>query len=308
MQRVVFNAHYLAYCDDAADLWFRTIGAPLEAGEWDVMVKKATVTWSGAARVHDELVIDVAVRRWGNTSFDVGFDGRVGRAPGVQRRHHLRGGPHRHHRDGERARRLPGRRVLMARRRRLPRAFYRRDPRRGGAGAARQAPRARRGPPASSRSRPTAAPRTRAATPIGGMTRRNATMFGPPGGSTCTSPTACTGAPTPCAATTGEGVAVLLRAAEPVSGLEVMRARRPKARRDRDLLAGPARLCQAFDLTGAEDGADLVTASQGMTLVDDGVAATGRAPASAPASGCPPARTYPWRWCTPGSPHLSRPG
>ena len=81
MQRVVFNAHYLAYCDDAADLWFRTIGAPLETGAWDVMVKKATVTWSGAARVHDELVIDVAVRRWGNTSFDVGFDGRVGPEP-----------------------------------------------------------------------------------------------------------------------------------------------------------------------------------------------------------------------------------
>ena len=27
MQRVVFNAHYLAYCDDAADLWFRSLGA-----------------------------------------------------------------------------------------------------------------------------------------------------------------------------------------------------------------------------------------------------------------------------------------
>jgi acyl-CoA thioester hydrolase len=77
MQRVVFNAHYLAYCDDAADLWFRTIGAGLEDGAWDVMVKKATVTWSGAARVHDELVIEVAVRRWGTTSFDVGFDGTV---------------------------------------------------------------------------------------------------------------------------------------------------------------------------------------------------------------------------------------
>jgi len=37
MQRVVFNAHYLAYCDDAADLWFRSIGALLEGGEWDVM-------------------------------------------------------------------------------------------------------------------------------------------------------------------------------------------------------------------------------------------------------------------------------
>lgn len=81
MQRVVFNAHYLAYCDDAADVWFRAMGLALEAGEWDVMVKKATVTWSGAARVHDDLAITVAVRRWGTTSFDVGFDGAVGGDP-----------------------------------------------------------------------------------------------------------------------------------------------------------------------------------------------------------------------------------
>jgi acyl-CoA thioester hydrolase len=77
MQRVVFNAHYLAYCDDAADLWFRSLGAALEAGEWDVMVKKATITWDGAARVHDELAVAVSVSRWGTTSFDVRFDGTV---------------------------------------------------------------------------------------------------------------------------------------------------------------------------------------------------------------------------------------
>jgi len=77
MQRVVFNAHYLAYCDDAADLWFRTLGAALEDGAWDVMVKKATITWTGAARVHEELQIVLEVRRWGTTSFDVGFDGTV---------------------------------------------------------------------------------------------------------------------------------------------------------------------------------------------------------------------------------------
>lgn len=81
MQRVVFNAHYLAYCDDAADVWFRSLGASLEGGDWDVMVKKATITWSGAARVHDDLAITVAVRRWGTTSFDVGFDGSVGEMP-----------------------------------------------------------------------------------------------------------------------------------------------------------------------------------------------------------------------------------
>ena len=79
MQRVVFNAHYLAYCDDAADLWFRSIGALLEGGEWDVMVKKATITWDGAARVHDDLTIAVSVSRWGTTSFDVRFEGNVDR-------------------------------------------------------------------------------------------------------------------------------------------------------------------------------------------------------------------------------------
>ena len=45
------------------------------------MVKKAAITWTGAARIHDELVIAVAVRRWGTTSFDVGFDGSVDGQP-----------------------------------------------------------------------------------------------------------------------------------------------------------------------------------------------------------------------------------
>jgi acyl-CoA thioester hydrolase len=81
MQRVVFNAHYLAYCDDAADLWFRSLGATLEEGDWDVMVKKATITWSGGARVHDDLAIAVSISRWGTTSFDVRFVGTVGDRP-----------------------------------------------------------------------------------------------------------------------------------------------------------------------------------------------------------------------------------
>ena len=81
MQQVVFNAHYLAYCDDAADLWFRAIDADLEGGGWDVMVKKVIVTWSGAARLHDELAIDLTVPRWGDTSFDVRFVGTVAEAP-----------------------------------------------------------------------------------------------------------------------------------------------------------------------------------------------------------------------------------
>jgi len=81
MQRVVFNANYLAYCDDAADCWLRQLGAELEDGAWEVMVKKATITWDGGARVHDDLAIAVYVSRWGTSSFDVRFDGTVESAP-----------------------------------------------------------------------------------------------------------------------------------------------------------------------------------------------------------------------------------
>lgn len=77
MQRVVFNAHYLAYCDDACERWFAVRQVDMEGAGWDCMLKKATIEWAGTATVHDELDIEVAVRRWGNTSFDVGFDGSV---------------------------------------------------------------------------------------------------------------------------------------------------------------------------------------------------------------------------------------
>jgi acyl-CoA thioester hydrolase len=77
MQRVVFNAHYLAYCDDAVERWLAHCGVNVFEHGWDFMLKKATIEWAGAAGVHDELAIAVSVARWGNTSFDVGFDGQV---------------------------------------------------------------------------------------------------------------------------------------------------------------------------------------------------------------------------------------
>jgi acyl-CoA thioester hydrolase len=81
MQRVVFNAHYLAYCDDAVEHWFAARGVRVADAGWDFMLKKATIEWAGAATVRDELVIEVAATRWGNTSFDVGFEGTVDGAP-----------------------------------------------------------------------------------------------------------------------------------------------------------------------------------------------------------------------------------
>lgn len=55
-----------------------------------------------------------------------------------------------------------------------------------------------------------------------------------------------------------EGVAgcVLIRAAEPLLGLELMRRRRPQARSDRELASGPGRLTRAFGIDRRLNGAD----------------------------------------------------
>ncbi len=56
----------------------------------------------------------------------------------------------------------------------------------------------------------------------------------------------------------GEAAAVLIRAARPISGQGVMAERRPKARRDEDLLSGPGKLAAAFDVTGKLNQIDLL--------------------------------------------------
>jgi YbgC/YbaW family acyl-CoA thioester hydrolase len=81
MQRHVFNAHYLAYVDDACDTWFRSVLGDYEPLGFDMVLKRADITWQGGATFGDVLAIDVAVRRWGTTSFDVGFEGSVGERP-----------------------------------------------------------------------------------------------------------------------------------------------------------------------------------------------------------------------------------
>jgi DNA-3-methyladenine glycosylase len=58
-----------------------------------------------------------------------------------------------------------------------------------------------------------------------------------------------------------DGVAVLIRALEPVEGIEAMNRRRLKARRETDLCSGPGKLTQALGIDRALDGMDLRTSN-----------------------------------------------
>ena len=82
MQKVVFNAHYMAYCDDAIDSWFRSAltpdGSSFESIGFDFMLKTATISWDGPLRFGDTAVLSCAISRWGSASFDATIVGSVG--------------------------------------------------------------------------------------------------------------------------------------------------------------------------------------------------------------------------------------
>lgn len=69
----------------------------------------------------------------------------------------------------------------------------------------------------------------------------------------------------------GEASAVLLRALEPIEGLEVMRRARGPGRggvprADQELCSGPGKLCQALSIDRSLDGADLTTGKAGLWI------------------------------------------
>jgi acyl-CoA thioester hydrolase len=79
-QRVMHNANYLAYVDDAIDTWYRSALGDFESADvpFDFMVKKVTVEWYSPAFLGDEVDCECRVSRWGTTSLDVEIAGSVG--------------------------------------------------------------------------------------------------------------------------------------------------------------------------------------------------------------------------------------
>jgi DNA-3-methyladenine glycosylase len=92
----------------------------------------------------------------------------------------------------------------------------------------------------------------------------------------------------------GVGSAVLLRAVDPIDGLETMRERRGGRRR---LADGPAKLCQAFAIGPEHNGTDLCRGS-GVGLYDDGTPPPAE-PLVGPRVGISKATETPWRWRLP---------
>ncbi|MEM9802290.1 MAG: DNA-3-methyladenine glycosylase [Planctomycetota bacterium] len=65
----------------------------------------------------------------------------------------------------------------------------------------------------------------------------------------------------------GDGEAVLVRALEPLDGIDAMQRRRGERVRERDLARGPGRLAQAFGITRDVDGIDLCDPGAPVRLV-----------------------------------------
>jgi len=64
----------------------------------------------------------------------------------------------------------------------------------------------------------------------------------------------------------GRAAGILIRAAEPLVGFETFRQRRPKAKRDEDLLSGPGKLTAAFAIGPQDNGFNLFDGSYELSI------------------------------------------
>ena len=134
-----------------------------------------------------------------------------------------------------------------------------------------------------------------------GLTERTRTLFGPPGHAYVYFSYGIHSLLNAVAEPEGTGAAVLIRALEPVDGLDVMRRRRG-VERATELCSGPAKLTQALEIGLSLNGSSLLDGpievlereSQPRIAIGERIGIT-------------KAADLPWRFCDAGSAHVSRP-
>jgi DNA-3-methyladenine glycosylase len=137
-----------------------------------------------------------------------------------------------------------------------------------------------------------------------GLTERTSTLFGPPGVAYVYRSYGIHALLNAVCDAEGVGAAVLIRALEPISGVELMRARRG-VQAERMLCSGPGKLTQALDVELHHNRSDLIAGpiviSERPPGWRDVEIATDRR------IGITRAAELPWRFCAAGSRFLSRP-
>lgn len=138
-----------------------------------------------------------------------------------------------------------------------------------------------------------------------GRTPRNGVMFGPPGIAYVYLSYGVHWCMNAVTGRAGRGSAVLIRALEPVGGIDAMSRRRGATSMAR-LCRGPGNLARALAIGRDQNGLDLVTGP--IALYDPGRSARARFRriAAGPRIGITKAVDRPWRFCAADSPALSR--
>lgn len=135
-----------------------------------------------------------------------------------------------------------------------------------------------------------------------GKTRRNAVMFGPSGVAYVYFTYGMHWCLNFVTGPDGFPAAVLIRAVEPLEGLELIAARR--AGRKREIWCdGPAKLTQAFGISGTQNGADVCNGESGL-FVEEGESVREENILAMPRIGLnnvpEPWKSVPWRFTTRG--------
>ena len=137
-----------------------------------------------------------------------------------------------------------------------------------------------------------------------GVTERTRTLYGEPGRAYVYFSYGIHSLLNAVAEPEGVGAAVLIRALEPVDGIEVMRARRGLERTE-ELCSGPGKLTQALDVGLSLNGSSLADGPIELLTREPGA----REPrvVTGERVGITKAVELPWRFCDADSVHVSKP-